>query len=303
MSLQDISSAPIEPWSNFYINSINSNQITTGTINSGSVVLTGPFNITESTPSTITGDVGSFNPYLRIPTSNTSTNYINGGVSVSGNGGQIKLYSENNPAALSGLLSDTTNGIEISTFNSADISLSLGNNKALNVHLSSPGVTLCSVQNLLLTAATSTIPLYMPSPLNYFEQTIVSIVFSGPWAVNYTRNVKITRIGNSVTLKIDGINQVSNSNSFIFATNAIPVRFVPTPSTDSPLSALDFAIIINNGNFTPVGSSSGYLSISPAGIISIYPSAVSGTSINYPANAFKSGFNCGFNDIAISYSV
>src|ERR1700735_3117916 len=103
MSFETQLATPLpKPWCN-----ANIYNLVADSVNSGGLVLTGPFNITESTTSTITGDVGTFNPMLTITTTGTGGDYYNGGVSVSSAGGQVKLFSASNGQG--GILSDTVN--------------------------------------------------------------------------------------------------------------------------------------------------------------------------------------------------
>src|ERR1700688_3719528 len=100
MSVADLLSPLPKNWLNINVNSIN--------IGSGGLVLTGPFHITETTPSTFTGDTGAFNGQLQFTTTNTGGSYVLVGPQVNSPNGiaTAKLYASNAPDSTGGLLID-----------------------------------------------------------------------------------------------------------------------------------------------------------------------------------------------------
>src|SRR5579871_2132116 len=117
MSVSDLLSPLPKSWANLNVNSINVAQGMTS----------GPFNITETVstgPSTITGDVGSFNGQLLFTTTNTGANYALVGPEVTSNDGtaRVKMYASNAPESTSGLQFDGS--CKLTTFQ-ANTTLSL----------------------------------------------------------------------------------------------------------------------------------------------------------------------------------
>lgn len=102
MSVADLLSPLPKNWLNINVNSIN--------VGSGGVI-GGPFHITETIgtgPSTITGDVGTFNGQLDFSTTNLGINYTLVGPQVT-SGDEIctvKMYASNAPDSTSGFLVD-----------------------------------------------------------------------------------------------------------------------------------------------------------------------------------------------------
>lgn len=310
MSLQDISSPPIEPWSNFYINSINANSITAGTINGNPIIhnIEGPLTISANVPS------GQF--IFRVITENNGANNTNVALAASNfdSSAVVTLNTTNQPSPHNSLVA-LVGDLLFTTFGGVGanhIQFYPGVTLALDMKTTGPGQTLTSIQNTQL-YGNSTAG-YIPSTLNYYEEANIVLGFNGPWgATVYNRNCAFTRIGRMVTLKIDAIVQtVTTTGVNIFTLTPIPARFLPSFSADSV--NIDFIINVVTGGFTN-GPSLGLLRIDNTGLIGIFPANVSTTisnplpqtfnlSVYYPATiGFKDLSVGGFENLSISYSV
>jgi hypothetical protein len=297
MSLQDISSPPIEPWSNFYINSINTNQITAGTINGNPVI----HNIEG--PLTISANVASGQPILKIVTENSGSGNSNVAVATSNfdSSAVVQLLTTNQPSPSNALVALVGN-LLFTTFGSIGenhIQFYPGVTLALDLKTTGSGQTLTSIQNTQLYG--SAVSGYVASTLNYYEEYgPVAYTFSGPFSpATYTRNITITRIGRMVTLKIQSLSQVAQVRVPISVSPALPARFVPAVSGDTLYNQFPITIIQNNTD------SLGQLTIDGAGNINIYASLITtspSSYITYTGDWFTT-VNCGFENISISYSV
>lgn len=274
MSVSDLLSPLPKSWANLNVNSINIGGGSTGA----------PFNITETTPSTITGDVGTFTGQLLFSTTNTmGANYtLVGPQVISGDGHTtVKMYASNAPDSSSGLLMD--GNAKITTFEPGT-TITLSPNSIPSLITSENGISLRT------TGGTAT-------PLNYYEEYVAPISFSGPWASPMTRNINLTRIGRMVTLKIDSIFQIGAVAAGITTpAGSIPTRFLPPVTTDS--NRLGVLIPVFDKSVTCVGS----LLLRGDGSLFIL---VQNNAGPFPIlfNTFSGLGNNGFDNVSFSYSV
>lgn len=125
MSVYDLLTPLPKNWANLNVNSIN---IGTGGLSGG------PFHITETVatgPSSITGDVGTFDPQLTFATTNQGASYVCVGPEVTSGDStaRVKLYAANAPETTSGLFID--GNCKIATFQPATYIALLPNNTSV----------------------------------------------------------------------------------------------------------------------------------------------------------------------------
>lgn len=137
----------------------------------------------------------------------------------------------------------------------------------------------------------------VPSDLNYYEEYSQTNTFSGPWgATTYDRLVRVTRIGNIVTLKIDAIFQPSSAMSPISSSQLLPSRFRPIGSADGS-SYIQSCVLVNNST-----ASQGFVAITNGGQILIEFLNTAGPFPLSFGNSSGIG-NAGFPDLALTYMV
>lgn len=128
-----------------------------------------------------------------------------------------------------------------------------------------------------------------PTPLNYYEEGLISITWTG--AMSATENMKFTRIGNIVTLKCDNLVSASTASVPTVANNALPTRLQPTYT-------MVFAIGVWNINVRPV--TPGSISIGPG--LNGQPAGQLLLCADMAAGSFTSG-NIGHAPFSVSYSI
>jgi len=193
---------PIPPqkrWAKLYVDSIN--------VGSGGIT-GGPFHITETVstgPSTITGDVGSFNGQLQFTTTNNTANYSLVGPSVYEftNTTGVKLYAQNGPLPISGLAVDGNSAIR--TFQSGTFIALLPNGTSAFV-ASQTGVVM-PIQPYLETSLPSSlsIPGGIDTPLTTMTNVrtvgtitynsgtgVYTVPISGVYTISYSVNWQTT---------------------------------------------------------------------------------------------------------------
>jgi hypothetical protein len=283
MSIADLLAQPPpnKPWANLYVNSITTVVGSTGS--TGSIF---------GSPFTIKGNPANFGSLLNLVTTNTSPN--SSVVSLSSNNASntsgLSIILTNDPSPASAIW--VSSNFSINSINPSNtISLNPNFTTALTCTYDSPGQTHTTIQNLQLPTGGGT-----ATNLNYYEELTTTLVFSGPWASSYTRNIYFTRIGRIVTMKIDGIIQAGTISSVITTSGSIPSRFQPATSTDST-SFVSNASLFDNNRIT-----NGILIINSNGTLQLQYSSVAGTAVDYGLSS-GNGNSSGFNNLAITYSV
>ncbi len=281
MSIADLLAQPPpnKPWANLYVNSIN----TSGTTGTGSIL---------SAPITLQCNSGPGVDNFIVNQSNSAANNSNIALSAYNQSGSaaVKLVTVNDPSPSGAIWADGSFNI-ISFQPTAKLTLVPNSVSALSASYDSPGQSHVTIQNLQLPTGGGT-----ATNLNYYEELTTTLVFSGPWASSYTRNIYFTRIGRIVTMKIDGIIQAGTISSVITTSGSIPSRFQPATSTDST-SFVSNASLFDNNRIT-----NGILIINSNGTLQLQYSSVAGTAVDYGLSS-GNGNSSGFNNLAITYSV
>lgn len=308
MSLADLLSPNPKPWLNVKVNNVDANDVNANNINlSGSSTFGGPIIVNSSNDNSTFGGPIVVNEIAKTSiinaTNNTGTpalqlqsldstpsSYLNA----------LQINNGTGPFAMKLLNQNTTNtcaiwvdgNFYVQTFSPSPISLAPNGVNALVANYDSPGVSHVVIQNLQLPTIGG-----IATNLNYYEEYSQTNTFSGPWgATTYDRLVRITRIGNTVTIKIDGINQGSSTTATISSLQLIPARFRPIVSIDGTNFAQ--ACILLDKSITVLGS---FTVTNGGGIFMEYLN----NSGPFPlAFGNSSGLgNAGFPDLTITYIV
>ena len=121
---------------------------------------------------------------------------------------------------------------------------------------------------------------YVASGLNYYEQTTITLAFTGAATVSVTANV--IRTGKSVIIHVPQ-SYVTTTAGSVFTTTAIDARFRPTVRIVQVLRARS-----NTSYYT------GFCAIDTTGVITIYGDIGGGNFPTGTANSGWDGFSISF---------
>lgn len=249
--------------------------------------ITGPLLISENSASSV--------PIVLVNELNPAASNVN--VAIAGvnqtSTQTISLITVNEPTPIARLYSTGLGNLELST-NQASSSISINpfQTPALKCNYDSVGMTNTQIQNLSLPTIGGT-----PTFLNYYEEFgPLAMTFSGPWGVPYTRNVFMTGLGDTVTMRIDALEQIPTTPTMAdinTSGNTIPARYLPTAAADE-VALVYITIPVFDNNSSRLGTlritSTGALIITSsqdaAPVFSEF-SATVGTKVGFPTLFFS----------------
>lgn len=130
------------------------------------------------------------------------------------------------------------------------------------------------------------------TPLTYNEALSTSVDFSsGSFAGSQTVAVKLSRVGNSVTMNMSELSVLGNGAGGVFLSTAIPTQFRPPEN----FTAL---IWVTDNNTDQLGR----VTVASTGIFSVDKTAVVGAAVENALFTGGGGF-MGFNAFVLSWSV
>lgn len=94
--------------------------------------------------------------------------------------------------------------------------------------------------------------------LNYYEFRNIPIFFAGPWGAPQASLLHIQRVGNTVTIMVDGVSAPNTAASTITGVPVIPASLLPAATITQIIGAIDGSVnsadgaiqMLSNGNIT-----------------------------------------------------